>query len=196
MPTLVCPDRTIQRLADKQALWAWAEKAGLRYKLRDNIGQLLGINEVGEKRTGGREREDHFLLSETTWMYHDARETVIPLFGSYPQKFKQLAAQATISFSIATLKRLDAKRGTRSEDGWWVGDEPAAVAALPNGSSVLGIARTPSSAAMSAAVLPAAALPDYGAQTVTAFHSPMVIDAQGLTVSPSGFRSRVRTRAL
>jgi hypothetical protein len=195
-PTLVLPDRSIQRMPDKDALWAWAKGANILSELRDNLGQLIGFNEVGEKRTGGRERKDHFLLEDTTWMYHGTQPTAIPLFGSYPQKYKALKDQVAVGFSLATFKRLHAKRGVPSDDGWWVGDEPATVATLPNGSSLLGIAAQSSNVAVPAAELPAAELPNYGAQMVTAFDSPMVVDAQGLTVSASGLKCRVRERAL
>ena len=167
MPTLVLPDRTIQRIPNKGALKEWADACGIHWKLRENLSQLLGFDQPPTAGvTVGRSRADHFLLEDTTWIYHPTRQAALPLFGTYPQKFKQLQLQAApISFSVSTFKRLHQMRGQQSEDGWWVGVEPAAVAALPDGGSLLGLAAQPSGEAMPAAQPPLDGLPDYGART-------------------------------
>ena len=188
MPTLVLPDRTVQRIPDKAALKIWAADRGIAWKLRENISQLLRFDPSPTAgTTTGRSRGDHFLLEDTTWMYHANQPKAIPLFGSYPNKFQQLKAQASIGFSLATFKRLDEKRGQPSDDGWWVGNEPAAVAFLPDGGSLRGIDVSGDDAAAPAAQPPLAQLPDYGARMGTAFlmHTQLETEGQPVEVRSS-----------
>ena len=147
MSTLItpAPERALWHFPDKEALKEWAWDRSMHWKLRENLSQLLGFDDIGSSgaRTG-HEREDYFLLQDITWMYHEKQRDVIPLFGTGPKKYQQLTQRVTnIGFKLRKFQKMLASKGTRSDDGWWVGEQPAAVASLPNGSSVFGIARVP-----------------------------------------------------
>ena len=186
MPTLItpAPQRTLWRLQDKKALKEWTEARNIGWRLRGNLNQLLGFDDIGTSgaRTG-HGRDDYHCLHDVTWMYHQEQTEVIPLFGSGPKKFEQLQAQGTAGFKLRKFQAMMATQGERSEDGWWVGAEPSAVASLPNGSSLFGIARMPGSAAVPGAQLPPVPLPDYGAQTL-AFHPPAADEISPATGRP------------
>ena len=181
MPTLVLPDKTIQRVANKEALRIWADSRGIKWKLRENLSQLLGFDPAPTQgSTAGRTREGHYLLQDTTWMYHADRQTALPLFGSFPIKFDQLKKAATVGFGVSTFKRMCSDR-RQSDDGWWVGDEPAAVAALPDGSSLLDITLPTTPATLPATQLPAVSLPVYGFES--AFGQQCAVSSSGSTLS-------------
>ena len=92
--------------------------------------------------------------------------------------------------------------GTYAGANGWKGWERRILSSAQKRQLLLGSPELSSqrpSAAIPAVELPAAALPNSGAQMVTAFVSPvtpMVVETQDLTVSPSDLRSRLRTRAL
>jgi hypothetical protein len=166
MPTLVLPDRTIQRIPDKNSLNEWAVSASIPRKLTKNLSQLLGFDPAPtEGKTAGRSREGHFLLQDTTWMYHADWLAALPLFGPYPAKYNQLKETASVGFSVSTFKRLHDNGGLPSEDGWWVGSEPAGVFTLSNGSTLFDVPLTPSSGPATAIPAPGALL-DLGALSV------------------------------
>ena len=139
MPTLVTPEGRVQRIDNKAQLDEFADdRPDIGYKLKGNISQLLGFDIIGADRSGRHEASGYFCVQDTftTWMYHDGVAFAIPLFGSAPQRFKQLKERASIQFSLPTFKRLVSDPGKRSEDGWWCGSPPAAVVAgLPDGAS-------------------------------------------------------------
>ena len=166
MPTLVTPEGRAHRIENKFQLDAFADgRTDINYKLKGNISQLLGFDIIGSDRSGKHEASGFFCVEDcfTTWMYHDGVTVAIPLFGSAPQRFKQLKERASIQFSLPTFKRLVSVPGKRSEDGWWCGSPPAAVAAgLPDGASIYTIPKP----ATGGTVMPAAqgevGVPDYG----------------------------------
>lgn len=179
--TLVLTDRTLQRIANKDALKAWADSRSIKSKLRENLSQLLGFDPASTQgSTTGRTHDGHYLLQDTTWMYHADRRTALPLFGSYPIKFSQLKKAATIGFGVSTFKRMCSDR-RQSDDGWWVGDEPAAVAALPDGSSLLDSTLPTTPATLPATQLPAVSLPVYGFES--AFGQQCAVSSSGSTLS-------------
>ena len=168
MPTLVTPEGCAYRIENKAELDVFADgrPQKIGYKLKGNIAQLLGFDIIGSDRSGKHEASGYFCVEDTltTWMYHDSVPVAIPLFGSAPQRFKQLQDRASIQFSLPTFKRMASTPGKRSDDGWWCGSSPPAVAAgLPDGASIYGIPK----AATEVTGMPAAqgevGVPDYGA---------------------------------
>ena len=97
--------------------------------------------------------------------YHADWLAVLPLFGSYPAKYNQLKETASVGFSVSTFKRLHDNGGEPSEDGWWVGSEPAGVFTLSNGSTLFDVPLTPSSGPATAIPAPGALL-DLGALSI------------------------------
>ena len=67
-------------------------------------------------------RENYFLLHEATWMYHEAQSDVVPLFGSGPNKFKQLKASTSVpvAFQAEDLPEHAAEAWV-TITGWLVG---------------------------------------------------------------------------
>ena len=167
MPTLVTPEGRAYRIENKAQLEVFANgRTDIGYKLKGNISQLLGFDIIGSDRSGKHEASGFFCVEDTftTWMYHDGMTVAIPLFGSAPQRFKQLQERASIQFSLPTFKRMVSAPGKRSEDGWWCGSPPAAVAAgLPDGASIYGIPKPATDGIGMPAAQGEVAVPDYGA---------------------------------
>ena len=140
MPVLVAPrDRTIWRIQDKAALKDWARGLDVPWKLRENLSQLLGFDQSGSSGVrAGHGREGYYLLHETSWMFNHKQRLVVPLFGSGPQKYKQLQSQCSVTFKERTLQNMVATPG-KVVDGWQIGAEPFIVATLPDGSSLTAL---------------------------------------------------------
>jgi hypothetical protein len=172
---LVTPDKRVVRFRSRAEFDTWADGDGhVLQKHRGNIRQLLGYDPLPSDREKKHEAHGHFLLTDTTWMFHDNFSVAVPLFGSDGQKLSQLAKLATLKMKIATFRTRVANPGTRSKCGWWCGSEPPAVQNLPDGTSLFNL---PASAADTAASLQQ--LPDFavalGAREVTGFHHLTVL---------------------
>ena len=142
--TLVTPQRTIHVLKSRQALHKLCESRTPKAdsKLEGNIRQLLGWDPTanGSPRW---EAEDHFCLEDgrESWVVHASCDAYFPLFGSGPEKFKQLkkyCPEVSITMSDSSCKRLLSKVGN-AKDGWTCVSRPSAVAQLPNGASLFNI---------------------------------------------------------
>ena len=120
---LVMPERTVWRIADKDVLKTWADERTIGRRLMENLSQLLGFDIIGSSGSrAGHGRENYFLLHEATWMYHEAQSDVVPLFGSGPNKFKQLKASTSVpvAFQAEDLPEHAAEAWV-TITGWLVG---------------------------------------------------------------------------
>jgi hypothetical protein len=136
MPTLVTLEGTIWRITSREELKNFCRQRAIDWHLESNLAQLLGLAIVGDGRSGGRERGGYFRLDTGSWFRHSSLDLHVPVFGSAPQKYKQLCEKYKVACSLATFKRLIEKPGRLSEDGWFCVEQPATVAQLANGSSV------------------------------------------------------------
>ena len=139
MPTLITPERTAWRISSRQDLKDFCAREKIGWQLEANLAQLLGLANVGRGRTGGREREGYFRLDAASWFCNRQLSICVPVFGSAPDKWNELKQKYTLTCSLPTFKRLIQFPGRVSEDGWSCVSEPAQVAALADGASVLNI---------------------------------------------------------
>ena len=137
--------------------WTYSEYPDLLQKHHGNVRQLLGFDSLPPDRDNKGGAHDHYLLEDTTWMYHRDSSVVVPLFGSQNAKFKQLQQHGTLQMGLSSFKQRLLNPGTTSKCGWWSGKEPASVASLPDGSSLFNL---PSDTAAPAT---APQLPDFAA---------------------------------
>ena len=134
---MVTPERKIARVADKTGLNEFVaaynakeEHKKIDAKLKACIGQLLGFDKVGDDRHTRRTAEGFFNAANATWFCKGDIDAPIPVFGSAPEKYRQLNQLATVSHAFATFKRLVATPGKVSEDGWQPSRRGAAKSAL------------------------------------------------------------------
>ena len=149
MPELVTPELTLVRVADKEALNEYATArtaagASVDKHLKANLSQLLGFDQVGNDRKKRWEATDgtrgtFYNLADVSWFYHADIREAIPLFGTAAAKHRQLQHQHGITDGVDVFKRVvEGKRSSR--EGWFCGQPPPALATLPDGASIIGLA--------------------------------------------------------
>ena len=195
MPTLLTPERTVQFIADKNALddYAKARSAAgwlVDKHLKANLAQLLEFDMVGKDRSKRWEAVDaprgkFYNMADVSWFYRADIRVAVPLFGKPAEKHRQIKQQYNIKEGIDVFKLiLDGKRS--SKEGWSGGPPPAALATLPDGASIIGLGAHASEPFM---------LPDFGSVqlgSVGAQFESAVEQASSLEVS-SGLGSRQET---
>ena len=153
MPELVTPELTLVRVADKEELNEYATArtaAGARVDkhLKANLSQLLGFDQVGNDRSKRWEAKDgtrgtFYNLADVSWFYRADIPEAIPLFGTAAAKHRQLKLQHGITDGVDVFKKV--VEGNRSSrEGWFCGLPPPALATLPDGASIIGLAPAPS----------------------------------------------------
>ena len=149
MPELVTPELTLVRIAHKEALDKYATArtaAGARvnYQLKANLAQLLGFDQVGSDRNKRWEATDgtrgtFYNLADVSWFYHADIREAIPLFGTAAAKHRQLKNQHGITDGVDVFKKVVGGKRS-SKEGWFCGLPPPALATLPDGTSIIGLA--------------------------------------------------------
>ena len=161
------PEQTVERIADKHALGVYAKArsdAGSRVddQLKADLAQLLALDLFGSERSKRWEAIDgtcgkFYNLADVSWFYHAEVAVAVPLFGRAADKHRQLKQQHGITDGIDVFKKVMA--GERpSREGWWSGTPPSALATLPKGSKITGLARPTAKPCVAASIM----LPDFG----------------------------------
>ena len=148
MPTLVTPERTVQFIADKNALDDYAQARSAAGWLVDkhmkyNLSQLLEFDKVGEDRSKRFEVADgprgkFYNLADVSWFYRADIRVAVPLFGKPAEKHRQMKQQHNIKEGIDVFKLVMAGKRP-SKEGWSCGSPPSALATLPDGGSIIGL---------------------------------------------------------
>jgi hypothetical protein len=176
MPELVTPELTLVRVADKEALNEYATArtaagASVDKHLKANLSQLLGFDQVGIDRKKRWEASDgtrgtFYNLADVSWFYHAGIQEAIPLFGTAAAKHRQLKLQHVITDGVDVFKQvMEGKRSSR--EGWFCDLPPQALATLPDGASIIGLAAARNHGA-AGSVLPDASPVAINAPAVTA----------------------------
>jgi hypothetical protein len=148
MPELDTPELTLVRV-DKEALNEYATArtaagASVDRHLKANLSQLLGFDQVGNDRKKRWEASDgtrgtFYNMADVSWFYHADIQEAIPLFGTAAAKHRQLKLQHGITDGVDVFKQVvEGKRSSR--EGWFCGQPPPALATLPDGASIIGLA--------------------------------------------------------
>ena len=109
MRKLVSPDHVLHIVADQAALETRMSALGLESKLKGNLRQLCGYDQVGGDRHVREFASGWTLLENVRWLQRDGIEFFLPTFGSARQIREKVPRIATGKFSVCVrVKRIAA----------------------------------------------------------------------------------------
>ena len=162
METIVTPERTVQRIADRSALEEFVERRNIGWQLAGNLRQLRGFDLVGNDRQQRKKADNYFLLEDVKFLRSSGSPVLVALIGTVAQRLKQFQVYEP-DVDPELLKNLLNTKRKKPLDGWSlvVGTPPVALE-LADGASIDGLS---SSITRHESIAPtlSVALPDYSA---------------------------------